>query len=64
MDMKRKLEIAQRSIESISRHDDEDQAVRSAALDRLDAFVTSEREAMAKRVTDHIESTFGAEASE
>lgn len=54
MNFKRKLEIVEQSIKSISRADDMDAAVRIAALDRVDAIVKAERKAMAERVAEKI----------
>jgi hypothetical protein len=54
MDIRRKLEIVEQSVASISRHDDEDMAVRSAALDRVDAFIAAERAKMKERVDERI----------
>lgn len=55
MDFKRKIALAQQSIALISTADDQDMAVRSAALDRLDAFILAEREGMKARVAAKIE---------
>lgn len=63
MDLNRKLEIADSVIRSISRHDDEDMAVRSAALDRVDALIAAERVAMQERVDERIASQLDASAS-
>ena len=57
MDMNRKLELLDQSLKSIARHDDEDAAVRHAALDRVEAMVKAERAAMDKRVNDRIAET-------
>lgn len=58
MDFQRKVEIAKRSIESISLADDQDSAVRAAALDALDAFIIAERDAMKARLDAKIGATF------
>ena len=57
MDMNRKLALADSAIKSISQHDDEDVALRDAALDRIEVLVKNEREAMHKRVEDRIAAT-------
>lgn len=56
MDFKRKLELVQASITNISRADDKDSAVRCAALDRIEAFIKAEREAIAARLAAKVES--------
>jgi hypothetical protein len=43
MKLNRKIEIAQQAIASISTHDDEDAAVRLAALARVESFIASEK---------------------
>lgn len=58
MDFQRKLDIAKRSIESISKADDQDSAIRTATLDALDAFIISERDALQARLTAKIGATF------
>ena len=60
MDIKRKLEVAQQAIQSISTHDDEDLAVRNAALDRIVALVEAEKAAAAQRVAERIAAHMGA----
>lgn len=57
MDMNRKLELIDQSLKSIARHDDEDAAVRHVALDRVDALIKAEREAMDARVKERIAET-------
>ena len=59
MNIKRKVEIAEQSLRSISQHDDEDMAVRVAALDRVAAFVGSEKAAMQARVDAKIAASIG-----
>lgn len=54
-----KLAIAKRSIESITKHDDEDKDVREAALSALEAFIASERAAMAERLRAKIAAQLG-----
>jgi hypothetical protein len=44
MDLRRKLEIVDQAIKSISTHSDVDSAVVAAALDRIDTIVQAERE--------------------
>lgn len=55
MDIKRKLHLAEQSIRLITRADDTDSAVRSAALDRLGGFIDAERQASHERLTAVIE---------
>lgn len=50
MDLARKTELAAQAINSISRHDDEDAAVRKALLDRVIDHVLAEKVAMDARV--------------
>lgn len=59
MDIKRKLELLKNNVVSISTHDDEDAAVRLAALDQVDAMVKAEREAIEARVQARIADSFG-----
>lgn len=59
MKVDRKLELAEKAIASISRHDDEDTMLRAAALDRLIAFIESERVAMRERVGERITGQVG-----
>lgn len=59
MNIKRKLELLKLSLVSISSHEDEDAAVRLAALDQVDAMVKAEREAIAARVQAHIDASLG-----
>lgn len=60
MNFQRKIELAQQSIRMISQADDVDAEVRSAALDRMDAFVIAERKAIAERVAAKIEAQIGS----
>lgn len=50
MNLNRKIEIIKRAVESLARHDDEDVAVRHAALDHVLEHVAAERAAMDERV--------------
>ena len=50
MNLTRKIEIIKRAVESLARHDDEDVAVRHAALDHVLEHVAAERAAMDERV--------------
>jgi len=59
MKLNRKLEIAEQAIRSISTHDDEDAAVRDAALKRLEEFIEAERQAAAQRVQAKIAAQVG-----
>lgn len=61
MDLQRKAQIAAQAIDSISRHDDEDAAVRKAVLDQVVAHVEAERSAIDARVAERI-ATLGATA--
>lgn len=61
MNFQRKIELVQQGIRGISQADDEDTLMRAAALDRIDAFVIAEREAMSARVTAKITETMGAD---
>lgn len=54
MNLARKIEIAVLAVTSISRHDDEDAAVRHAALDKLLGLIQAEKELMDSRVQAHI----------
>lgn len=55
MKIARKIEIAEQAVRSISMHDDEDAQLRLAALDRLEATIKAEREAIAKRLQAKID---------
>ena len=50
MNLQRKIEIAATAIFSISQHDDEDSAVRQAALDLVEKVIAAERAAINTRV--------------
>lgn len=54
MDLSRKVEIANQAVDSISRHDDEDAAVRLAMLDQVAEHIEAERAAIAQRVADRV----------
>jgi hypothetical protein len=54
MDLAAKLTIARTAIDSISRHDDEDAAVREAQLDLVLAHVAAERAAMRDRIAARV----------
>lgn len=58
MDLKRKVEIVASAVASISRHDDEDVAVRSHALDKVEELIAAERKAMKDRVAARVAETF------
>lgn len=58
MNLTRKIEVAAMAITSISRHDDEDAAVRHAALDRVEALLRAERDAIDARLRAHIADSF------
>lgn len=59
MNIKRKLELLQGSITSIGTHDDEDAAVRLAALDQAEAMIKAEREGIEARVQARIDASLG-----
>jgi hypothetical protein len=59
MDLKRKLELLADGVKSISRHDDEDAAVRHAALNLVDAIVKAEREGIDARVAARVAASLG-----
>ena len=54
MDIAKKLDYARQAINVIAQHDDEDSAVRKAALDRLNEHIEAERAAIAARVAERI----------
>lgn len=54
MNLADKTTIAKRAIDSISRHDDEDAAVRHAMLDKITKHVEAEREAIDQRNAERI----------
>lgn len=62
MDIRRKIEIAQQAIRSISTHDDVDLAVREAALDKLNEFASAERVAAQERVQAAIDAQLDEKA--
>lgn len=57
MNLTRKIEIIERSITSLTRHDDEDAAVRHAALDHVIRIIEAERSAIEERVKARIAET-------
>lgn len=59
MDLQRKIEIGQTSITNISRADDQDSAIRHAALGALEKFISAEREAIDARLAEKIKSHLG-----
>lgn len=61
MKLGKKLEIVDVAIKSISRHTDEDAAVRSAALDRITAIVQAEKAALQTEVQAGIEAALAPE---
>jgi hypothetical protein len=62
MKLNRKLEIAETAITSISRHEDEDGAVRVAALDRVIAFAEAEKKGIADGIAADIAAKLAPEA--
>lgn len=63
MDIRRKIEVAQQAIRSISTHDDADLAVRNAALDKLGATIEAEREAAQGRVQGTIDAQLAEQSA-
>lgn len=59
MDLQRKAQIAAQAIDSISRHDDEDAAVRSVFLDQLVEHITAEKAAIEARLQQRVEQLRG-----
>lgn len=55
MNINRKIELAEQALRSLTTHDDVDVAVRHAALDRINAFIQTEREGMNARVQAKID---------
>ncbi len=60
MDLRRKIELAEQAIRSISTHDDVDLAVRTAALNRLILTIKDERAQAADRVKARAEELVAA----
>ena len=54
MNLKEKLPIAQRAIQSIARHDDEDSDVRKVFLASLQEFIKDEIAAIDARVAERV----------
>ena len=54
MDIKTKLKHIETAVKAVAGHDDEDAAVRHAALDQIDALVKAEREAIDARVAARV----------
>lgn len=54
MNLKHKVAVANRAIDSISRHDDEDAAVRHVMLEQVEAHIKAEREAIDARVAERL----------
>lgn len=59
MDIKRKLEIVEQAIRSISDHRDEDAAVRQTAMERIRELVAGEQDRIATDVQDQIARSLG-----
>lgn len=59
MKIAEKLPYAEQHIRSISRHDDQDAAVRIAALDRLQRFIDAEKAEIELRVQAKIDAQVG-----
>lgn len=62
MDLRNKVAFVGKSIESIARHDDEDLAVREAALKLVEQKIAEERQAMADRVAARVAEAVGGPA--
>jgi hypothetical protein len=54
MDLVKKLDYARSAVNSISRHDDEDAAVRKIMLDQVVAHVQAEQAAIDARVAERL----------
>jgi hypothetical protein len=54
MNLARKIEMAAQTIRSISRHEDEDAAVRQAVLDQVEATIKDERAWITARIAERI----------
>lgn len=59
MNIQRKLELARQHIEIIARHDDEDLAVRQAALQAVADHITAELQAASERVQAKVQAALG-----
>lgn len=59
MDLNRKVEIAKTAIDSITRHDDEDLAVRKQAAALIFTHINAEIDAAEKRVAARVGEVFG-----
>lgn len=64
MDLKKKGQIAAQAIDSISRHDDEDAAVRHAVLDQVAAHIAAEKKAIDARVAERVAQLDAAPAAQ
>jgi hypothetical protein len=64
MDLQKKAQIAAQAIDSISRHDDEDAAVRHAFLDQVANHIAAEKAGIDKRVVERVGQLAGTQASE
>jgi anti-sigma factor ChrR (cupin superfamily) len=60
MDIKRKLDIVEQSIVSISTHEDEDSKLREAALDHIIALAEREKKLIEEAVAARIEKTLAS----
>jgi hypothetical protein len=61
MDLKRKIDLAEKHIRFISTADDTDSAVREAALTHLEQTIAAERQAMGERLQAKIAAQMGLE---
>ncbi len=59
MNIQRKLELARQHIEIIARHDDEDLAVRQAALQAVYRHIDTELQAAKERVQAKVQAALG-----
>lgn len=64
MDLQKKAQIAAQAIDSISRHDDEDAAVRHAMLDQVASHIAAEKAAIDLRVLERVGQLKAAQALE
>jgi hypothetical protein len=61
MDIRRKVELAQRAIEMVARHDTVDLGVREVALQQLGDYVESQRKEARERVLAEAKQALGLE---
>jgi hypothetical protein len=59
MDLRKKLEVTQRAIDSVAQHTDLDDSVVLAALDRVQAQVDQARKDIAAKAAEQLKTTLG-----